>query len=202
MPIARPSTRTRAGVTLQIRDAGLLVADVVERLAPRAADRMPTRVITRVARIHGGVHGFMLRIAEHADRARPAEWIALAAALVLALGALAGHRLPARVGAPARRRVRRGAASPSPLAAALAPALLADSVGPADRAAVRAALGVWLDPVTAWALAAAVAGVVVALAAAAIVRPIPVMALLRRAGSAVAAPPRNRLRARAARAWR
>ena len=153
---------------------------------------MPTRVITRVARIHGGVHGFMLRIAEHADRARPAKWIALAAALVLALGAL--------VVTDSRRAsvLRLGVAYAVvgvvvALAAALAPALLADSVGPADRAAVRAALGVWLDPITAWALAAAVAGVVVALAAAAVVRPIPVMALLRRAWSVVATPPRNRL---------
>src|SRR3954466_2703155 len=58
------------------------------------------------------------------------------------------------------------------LAAALAPALAADSVGSADRDAVRAVLGVWLDPITAWALAASAAGIVVALAAAAIVRPI------------------------------
>ena len=177
---------------MQIRDAGLLVADVVQRLAPRAADLMPTRVITRVARIHGGAHGFMLRIAEHADRARPAKWIALAAALVLALAAL--------VVTDSRRAsvLRLGVASAVvgvsvALAAALAPALLADGVGPADRAAVRAALRVWLDPVTAWALAAAFAGVVIALAAAAVVRPIPVMALLRRAWSAVATPPRNRL---------
>ena len=180
------------GLTLQIRDAGLLAADVVERLAPRTADRMPTRVITRVARIHGGIHGFMLRIAEHADRARPAKWIALAAALVLALIALV-------VTDSRRASVLRlgvayaGVGAALAVAAALAPALLADSVGPADRAAVRAALGVWLDPVTAWAPAAAFAGVVVALAAAAIVRPIPVMTLLRRAWSLAATPPRNRL---------
>lgn len=180
------------GLTLQIRDAGLLVADVVQRLAPRAADRMPTRVITRAARIKGGVHGFMLRIAEHADRARPAKWIALAAALVLALGAL--------VVTDSRRAsvLRLGLACAAvgvgvALVAALAPALLSDSVGPADRAAVRAALRVWTDPITAWALAGAVAGVVVALAAASVVRPIPVMALLRRAWTAVATPPRNRL---------
>ena len=85
---ARSSSAARRGLTLQVLDAGVLVAESSQRLAPRAADRMPTRVITRVARIHGGVHGFMLRIAEHADRARPAKWIALAAALVLALGAL------------------------------------------------------------------------------------------------------------------
>jgi hypothetical protein len=180
------------GLTLQIRDAGLLVADLVQRLAPQAADRMPTRVITRVARIHGGVHGFMLRVAEHADRARPAKWIALAVGLALALAAL--------VVTDSRRAsvLRLGVACAAvgvavALAASVAPSLLADSVGPADRAAVRAALGVWLDPLTAWALAAAFAGVVVGLAAAAVVRPIPVMALLRRAWSAVATPPRSRL---------
>ena len=180
------------GLTLQIRDAGLLVADVVQRLAPQAADRMPTRVITRVARIHGGVHGFMLGIAEHADRARPATWIALAVGLVLALGALAVT--DSRRASVLRLGVACAAAGVVvAVAAALAPALLADSVGPADRAAVRAALGVWLDPLTAWALAAAFAAVVVVLAAAAVVRPIPVMALLRRGWSVVAAPPRNRL---------
>ena len=76
------------GLTFQIRDAGLLAADVVRRVSPRAADRLPTRAITRVARIKGGVHAFMLRLAEHADRARLAKWIALAAALMLALTAL------------------------------------------------------------------------------------------------------------------
>jgi hypothetical protein len=79
------------------------------------------------------------------------------------------------------------------LASALAPAEIAGSVGSADRAAVHAAVAVWLGAVTAWAVAAAVVGIVLALAAAAIVRPIPVMALLRRAGSGVAAPPRHRL---------
>src|SRR6185437_2778727 len=79
------------------------------------------------------------------------------------------------------------------LAAALGPALAADSVGSADRDAVRAALGVWLDPITAWAVAGGVTGLVLALAAAAVVRPIPVRALLRRVRSTVAAPPRNRL---------
>jgi hypothetical protein len=180
------------GLTFQIRDAGLLAADVVRRLSPRVADRLPTRAITRVARIKGGVHGFMLRLAEHADRARAAKWIALAGGLVLALCALL-------VTDSRRASVLRlglaiaGVGAVVALAAALAPALAADRVGPADRDAVRAVIGVWLDPITAWAVAASAAGVVVALAAAAVVRPIPVMALLRRARSAVAAPPRNRL---------
>ena len=178
------------GVTLQIRDAGLLLADVVERLRPGAAERLPTRAITRVARVKGGIHGFMLRIAEWADGAREARAIAFAAALLLALGALL-------VTDSRRASVLRlglalaGTGAIVALASALAPAEIAGSVGGADRDAVHAALAVWLDPVTAWAVAASVVGIVVALAAAAIVRPIPVMALLRRAGSAVAAPPRN-----------
>jgi hypothetical protein len=180
------------GLTFQIRDAGLLIADVVQRLRPGVADRMPTRVITRVARIKGGVHGFMLRLAEHAERAREVRWIAFAAGLLFALAAL--------VVTDSRRAsvLRLGLACAVvgaiiALGAALAPALLADRVGPADREAVRAALAVWLDPVTAWALAGAVAGLVVALAAAAVVRPIPVASLLRRAASVVVAPPRHRL---------
>jgi hypothetical protein len=179
-------------LTFQIRDAGLLAGDVVRRVSPRVADRMPTRVITRVARIKGGLHGFMLRLAEHADRARTAKWIALALALVLAVGALA-------VTDSRRASVLRlglsvaGVGVLVALAAALGPALAADSVGSADRDAVRAALDVWLGPITAWAVAACVAGLVVALAAAAVVRPIPVRALLRRVRSTVAAPPRNRL---------
>jgi hypothetical protein len=179
------------GVTFQIRDAGLLLADVVRRLRPGAAERMPTRVITKIARVKGGIHGFMLRLAEWADSAREARAIAFAAALVLALGAL--------VVTDSRRAsmLRLGLALAGvggivALASALAPAEIAGSVGGADRDAVHAAVAVWLDPVTAWAVAASVVGIVAALAAAAIVRPIPVMVLLRRAGSAVAAPPRSR----------
>jgi hypothetical protein len=180
------------GLTLQIHDAGLLVADVVRRLAPGAADRLPTRVITRVARVKGGIHGFMLRLAERADGAGEARAIAFAASLLLALGALV-------VTDSRRASVLRlglalaGAGGIVALASALAPAEIAGSVGSADRDAVHAAVAVWLDPVTAWAVAASVVGIVLALAAAAIVRPIPVVALLRRAGSAVAAPPRSPL---------
>jgi len=121
------------GLTFQIRDAGLLVGDVVRRVSPRVADRLPTRVITRVARIKGGLHGFMLRLAEHADRARTAKWIAFALALVLAVGALA-------VTDSRRSSVLRlglsiaGVGVLVALAAALGPSLAADSVGSATHA--------------------------------------------------------------------
>jgi hypothetical protein len=178
------------GVTFQIRDAGLLVADAIRRLRPQAARSVPVRAVTRVARIKGGVDGVMLRLAERADGARRAKWIAFALALVLAVGAL--------VVTDTRRAAvgRLGVAIACvggvvALAAALGPALAADGVGSADRAAVRAAIGVWLDPLTAWGLAACVVGAVVALAAAAVVRPIPVAAVLRRVRAVVTAPPRT-----------
>jgi hypothetical protein len=179
-------------VSVRIRDAGLLVADAVARLRPDAAGRVPTSVVVRVARINGGVNGFMLRLAEHADNARRARSIAFAAALLLALAALAVT--------DSRRAsvLRLGCAlalvgAVVAVAAALGPALIAERVAPADRDAARAVLDVWLDPVTAWGVAGCVVGIVVALAAAAVVRPIPVVALLRRIRDAVAAPPRNRL---------
>ena len=95
------------GVTLQIRDAGLLVADVVERLRPGAAERMPTRAITRVARVKGGIHGFMLRIAERADRRARGKGDRIRRRAASGARRAAGHRLPARVGAAARPRVGR-----------------------------------------------------------------------------------------------
>ena len=137
MPIARRSTRTAAGSPCRSAPPACW-RPTSSMLALRTADRTPTCVIMRVARIHGGVHGFMLRIAEHADRARPAKWIALAAALVLALIALV-------VTDSRRASVLRlgvayaGVGAALAVAAALAPALLADSVGPACASARRCA---------------------------------------------------------------
>jgi hypothetical protein len=186
------------GVTFQIRDAGLLVADAVRRVRPEAARSVPVRAITRVARIKGGVDGLMLRLAERADGARRARWIAFALAFVLAAGAVLVT--DSRRASVARLGVAIACVGGVvALASSLGPAMAADSVGSADRDAVRAALAVWLDPLTAWSLAACIVGVVIALAAAAVVRPIPVMAVLGRVRAAVTAPPRNQ-RERALRA--
>jgi hypothetical protein len=59
-----------------------------------------------------------------------------------------------------------------------------------DRAAVEAALGMWLDPLRAWAAAAGALGLAAALAAAAVVRPLPVRARLRRLREWAAGTPR------------
>ena len=160
-------------------------------MRPSAADQLPVRAVVRVAKVKGGVDGFMLALAERADQAGEARWIAFALAAVFALGAL--------LVTDSRRAslLRLGVAlaivgALVALACVVLPGLVAGGVGALDRDAVEAAVGLWLDPAIAWALAAAVAGLVVALAAASVVRPVPVVALVRRARAAVVAAPRNR----------
>jgi hypothetical protein len=178
-------------VSFRIHDAVLLVADVVRRVRPSAADRFPVRAVVRVARVKGGVDGFLLGLAERADQAREARWIAFAFAAAFALGALL-------ITDSRRASVLRLGVAVAIVGAlvagacALAPSLVEGSVGRLDRDAVAAAVGVWLDPLIAWALAGAAAGVVVALAAASVVRPVPVVALARRVRAVVVAPPRSR----------
>lgn len=182
--------RHDAGVTFQVRDAGILLAAAVRRLAPGVAARFPTGVIVKVGRIKGGVDGFMLALAEASQRAGAAKWIAFAAGILLALAAVlvSGSRRAAivRLGVAAA-----GVGGAVALATAVLPALAAAQVGERDRAAARAVAGVWLDPLRPWALAAAAIGAVVALAAASVVRPIAFMAVARRVWAAATAPPRS-----------
>ena len=66
-------------------------------------------------------------------------------------------------------------------------------------AAARAVLATWLDPLAVWCWALFGAGLVVALAAASILRPVVLVPLLRRAGDAVVRTPRPAVAARGAR---
>src|SRR4051794_15395629 len=177
-------------VAFRVRDAGVLVADAVGALRPDAARRVPTGMVTTLARVHGGIDGFLLALAEHADRARRLAAIAFALALVLGVAGVLvtdSRRASAfRLGVAAA-----GAGGLVALLVWLAPRLLAAGLDAGDRAALTAAAGVWLDPVRRWALAGAAIGACVALAAMAVVRPIPVAAALGRVRAAVARPPRN-----------
>ncbi|HEY7623206.1 MAG TPA: hypothetical protein VH834_25750 [Solirubrobacteraceae bacterium] len=184
--------REHTSVTVQIRDAGVLLAAAVRRLRPDASASFPTNVAVRVARIKGGVDGFMLGLAEAADRARPVPWIALGLGVLLALGALlAGDSRRAAV-------VRLGLALAAvagvvALGAALLPSMAAAQVGERDRDAARAVARIWTAPIVTWALAAAFVGVLVALAAASVVRAVAVVPIARRAWDWLTAPPRSGL---------
>jgi hypothetical protein len=177
-------------VAFRVRDAGVLVADAVGALRPDAARRVPTGMVTTLARVRGGVDGFLLALAEQADRARRLAAIAFALALVLGVAAVLvtdSRRASAfRLGVAAA-----GAGGLVALLVWIAPRVLAAGLDAGDRAAVTAAAGVWLDPVAHWALAVAAIGACVALAAVTVVRPIPVAAALGRVRAAVARPPRN-----------
>jgi hypothetical protein len=177
-------------VTLQIRDAGILLAAAVRRLAPGAAARIPTGVLLKVARIKGGLDGFMLALAEASERARPVKWIALGAGVLLALAALLvpGSKRAAvfRLGVATA-----GVGAAVALAAKVLPAMAAAQVGERDRGAARSVAHAWLDPIVPWALAAAAVGAVVALAAASVVRPIAVMAIARRIWAFATRPARG-----------
>jgi hypothetical protein len=182
--------RENTSVTVQIRDAGVLLAAAARRLRPDAAASFPTGVAVKVARIKGGVDGFMLALAEAADRARPVPWIALGFGALLALGALlAGDsRRAAVVRLGVAVAVVAGAVA---LGAALLPSVAAAQVGERDQEAARAVARTWTAPIVTWALAAAFVGVLVALAAASVVRAIAVMPIARRVWGRLSAPPRN-----------
>jgi hypothetical protein len=123
---------------------------------------------------------------------RRAVPIAFGAAVLLACGALA-------VTSARRDALRRLGLAVAAVAGALALAIAVAPGAAVDREAEAAVLDVWLGPLVSWAVVLAAAGLVVAMAAASMVRPVDVPALLRRAWAAVAAAPSDPRR-RAARA--
>jgi hypothetical protein len=165
-------------------------SDALRRVSPDVARRLPEGVHTRLLGVSEGDEEAALRVWQHAQNVGLATPIAFAAAALLALAALA---------AAATRRdavLRLGvaiavAAGLLGVAVTLAPRILADT------APGRAVLEVWLDPLSGWAWVLAAAGVVVALAAASVIRPVAVWRYVRRAWDVMAVP-RDR-RARAAR---
>jgi hypothetical protein len=176
--------------TFELRDAQILVAAGVRRLRPDAAGRIPLGLRTQVARVRGGVDGALLALAERADRARAVMWLAFAAAALLALGAVV------LAGSARESALRLGVAlsivgAVVALGSALVPGVVASGVGGLDGDAVRAAVRIWSDPITDWALAACVVGLLTALAAASVLRPVAVGPIARRGWAAATAPPRT-----------
>ncbi|HET6548054.1 MAG TPA: hypothetical protein VFG79_06360 [Solirubrobacter sp.] len=173
-------------VTLTVADVGILVAQAAERFSPGVAARIPQGLQARVT----GVRGAALEVAELAERVRRGAWLALALGVLAATAVVLLSR-SRRAGMLRLAAAIAVAAALVGAAAALAPRLAATGVPAADRAALRALLGAWLDPLAWMALAASAAGAVVALAAASLLRPVEPATLARRAWAMVATPPRR-----------
>jgi hypothetical protein len=162
-------------VTLTVRDAGLLLAEALQRIRPDLAERLPEDLPVRL----GAASGAALELAELVERVRALAALALLAAALLAAGALWAS--PSRRAGATRLGLCVAVAGGGLLVAVtLAPRVLAGG------AAGRAALGVWLDPLRVWAAVVCGAGLVVVLAASG--RPVSVLPVLRRAGRAASAP--------------
>ena len=175
-------------VTLIVADAGILIAQAARRLDPSVAARLPTGFETRMTRVATGADGAALSIAERAERVRPLAAIALGAAALLSIVVLLLSR-SLRAGAFRLGTTLGLTAGLLAVAAWWAPRLLAGGLPQAEQTAVRAAAGVWLKPLTAWTLALAAVGAVVALVAASVVRPVDVTAGSRRAWRALIVTP-------------
>lgn len=177
-------------VTLRVGDAGLLLTTAVRRLRPDAARRIPIGMRATIVRIHGGVDGALLGLAERAEGARRAKWAAFVAAALLALLAL-GLARPPRAGILRLGLVLAATGTLVAVTAWALPQALPADLPEAQGDAVQAALRVWLDPIVNLGIGAAVAGLLIAIAAASVVRPVPVVHLIRRGWAAITAPPRS-----------
>jgi hypothetical protein len=163
----------------------------LRRASPDVARSVPEGFRTRLLAVSEGDQEAALRVTQHAQNVRRVTPIALAAAALLALAALAAAP-PRRDGVLRLGVAVAAAAGLLGLAATLAPPILGDT------AAGRGVLDVWFDPLATWAWVLAAAGVVVALAAGSVMRPIAVGRYVRRAWAVITAAPRDP-RARAGR---
>jgi hypothetical protein len=181
--------RDASTVTLAIADVGVLLNEAIHHLRPDLAGRLPSGVDVTLS---GATAQATVDALEVAERVRRLAVVSLAAGLLLALGAvLAGGTTRAGV-------VRVGCAVAVVAGLAALPATFAAPVLTAD-AGAQAILETWLDPLAVWCWALFGAGLVVASAAASILRPLVLLPPLRRAGDAVVHPP-DRPWPRAARA--
>ena len=172
--------RDASTVTLTIVDAGVLLNEAIGHLRPDLARRVPDDLAVRLS---GAAERATADALDVADRVRML-------ALVSFLVALCCSR-PAPCSPPSRGATRCCGSASAVAGVAGLTALIATFVAPAAdrRRGVRAVLATWLDPLALWCWALSGAGLVVASAAASILRPVLLLPLLRRAGDAVVHPP-------------
>jgi hypothetical protein len=169
-------------VTLTVVDAGVLLNEALAHVRPDLERRIPDALQVRIATAAGDWESAVAQTLDFAERIRIMGPIALVLALLLAIGAVMLDR--------SRRdgvfRVGVAVAVVAGLMAVLAtvapPTVTADP-------GLRAVLETWLDPLAVWCWAAAGAGAIVALAAAALLRPVLVVPLVRRGWTGVIRTP-------------
>lgn len=179
-------------IALKLADVGVLLIESLEQVAPELAESIPDAVEPRLLAISSGEGQRALTTA-----ARVAEDIEWAAIVALVLGAVL---LGAAVAASAdrRRTVRRAGVA---VAVAGVAAVVALEIGralvagvfaePGDAAAARAVWDAFLGDLLVWNLALAAVGVVVAAAAASLIRPVEMAPWTSRAWATVATTPES-----------
>jgi hypothetical protein len=171
--------RNATTVTLTLVDAGVLLNEAIGHLRPELASRIP--VSLRIG-LSGTAERATVDALDVAERVRRLALISLVAALLLALAAV--FVAPGRRDAVVRLGFAIAAvAGLTGLAATFTPYVLTTN------AAARAVAATWLDPLAVWCWALFGCGLVLALAAASILRPVVLVPLLRQVGERVRRTP-------------
>jgi hypothetical protein len=176
-------------VTLTVVDAGVLLDEAIGHLRPDLATRVPVRLRVALSDVAERATVDALDLAE---RVRVLALVSSLAALLLTAAAIlvAPRRRDAVVHVGVALAVVAGVAA---LGATLAPRVLTADAG------VRAVAETWLDPLAAWLWGLFGIGLVLALSAGSVVRPVALAPWLRRVVAAIVGTP-ERAWVRAARA--
>jgi hypothetical protein len=181
----------RDSVALKVADVGVLVIEALQSLAPKLAAKVPDDLDARLIGFSKGGEGLLADAAQIADDVRWVGIVSLLLALLAVAGAIAAST-------ERRRTVRRLATAAAVLgvlgiaAFEVGRALVATRLDDAgDAAAAQAIWDVFLVDLRTWAIVLAAFGLIVAAAAAALIRPVDAAGWPARAWAAVAATPSN-----------
>lgn len=179
----------RDSVALKVSDAGVLVIEALQSLAPKIAAKVPKGLEARLVSFSKGGDGALTEAVQLADDVRWAGIVSLILTVLALAGAIA-------VSTDRRRTVRRLAVAVAVVGVLGVAAFEAGRVlvgarldDPDDAAAVEAIWDVFLVDLRTWAIVLAAFGLIVAAAAAALIRPVDAGAWPARAWAAVSATP-------------
>jgi hypothetical protein len=169
-------------VTLTVVDAGVLLNEAIGHLRPELATRIPVQL--QVGLSDSTAERAAIDALDVAERIRVLAFVSALAALLLGAAAIlaAPRRRDAVIHVGAAIAVVAGLAA---VAVTLTPRVLTGNAG------LRAVAETWLDPLAAWLWGLFGCGLVVALAAGSVLRPVVLVPSLRRAGAAVVHTPQR-----------